>query len=214
MSLSKTTKAFNDQSRQSYCSGLQAGNLIKKRLYHRFFFANIAKLSKAPILRNICKRLLLQQRLVLALRVWFWFNFRQLLKIIVEIIIVIEYIKIIIVWLLERDSRLFHRVFHWAFMVNYFWIQSKIFSIIWNYLLNPNLYQRKLIFLSLFLVEKDLSCLVILLEPKSLIRLPSQIFFLAVLSNDLLWYRDLVLKINFCSSWVIAFTGLSTTSRF
>ena len=39
--------------------GLKAYNFIKKRLRHRCFPANIAKFLSTPILKNICKRLLL-----------------------------------------------------------------------------------------------------------------------------------------------------------
>ena len=38
---------------------LQACNLLKKRLQHRCFLVNIAKFLRTPILKNICKRLLL-----------------------------------------------------------------------------------------------------------------------------------------------------------
>ena len=37
-----------------------ACNFIKKRLQHRCFPANIGKILKTPILRNICERLLLK----------------------------------------------------------------------------------------------------------------------------------------------------------
>ena len=37
----------------------KATNFIKKRLQHRCFSVNIAKFSRAPILKNICKWLLL-----------------------------------------------------------------------------------------------------------------------------------------------------------
>ena len=40
-------------------AGLQACNFIKKRLQHRCFALNIVKFSRTPILKNICKRLLL-----------------------------------------------------------------------------------------------------------------------------------------------------------
>ena len=40
-------------------AGLQACNFIKKRLQWRCFPANIVDFSKTPILKNICKRLLL-----------------------------------------------------------------------------------------------------------------------------------------------------------
>ena len=40
-------------------AGLQAGNFIIKRLQRRFFPVNIAKLSEASILKDICERLLL-----------------------------------------------------------------------------------------------------------------------------------------------------------
>ena len=39
--------------------GLKAYNFIKKRLRHRCFPVNIAKFLSTPILKNICKRLLL-----------------------------------------------------------------------------------------------------------------------------------------------------------
>ena len=39
--------------------GLHAGNLIKKRLQHRCFLVNNAKFLRTPILKNICKPLLL-----------------------------------------------------------------------------------------------------------------------------------------------------------
>ena len=38
---------------------LQAGNFIKKRLQHRCFLVNIAKILRASILKNICERFLL-----------------------------------------------------------------------------------------------------------------------------------------------------------
>ena len=40
-------------------AGLQACNFIKKRLQHRYFPVKFAKLLRTPILKNICKRLLL-----------------------------------------------------------------------------------------------------------------------------------------------------------
>ena len=40
-------------------AGLEACNSIKKRLHHRCFLVNIAKLLRTPILKNICKQLLL-----------------------------------------------------------------------------------------------------------------------------------------------------------
>ena len=40
-------------------AGLQACNLMKKRLQHRYFPINIAKLLRTPILKNICEGLLL-----------------------------------------------------------------------------------------------------------------------------------------------------------
>ena len=40
-------------------AGLQARNFITKRLQRRFFPVNIAKLSEASILKDICERLLL-----------------------------------------------------------------------------------------------------------------------------------------------------------
>ena len=41
-------------------AALQACNFIKKRLQHRLFPVNIAKLLRTPILKNICERLLLK----------------------------------------------------------------------------------------------------------------------------------------------------------
>ena len=38
-------------------AGLQSWNFIKKRLQHRFFPVNIAKILKAPVLQNICEQL-------------------------------------------------------------------------------------------------------------------------------------------------------------
>ena len=38
---------------------IKAWNVIKKRLQHRCFPVNIAKLLRTPILKNICERLLL-----------------------------------------------------------------------------------------------------------------------------------------------------------
>ena len=35
-------------------------DFIKKRLQHRRFPVNVAKFSRAPLLKNICKRLLLR----------------------------------------------------------------------------------------------------------------------------------------------------------
>ena len=48
-------------------TGLQACNFMKKRLEYRCFPVNIAKFLRAPILKNICERLLLSigQRLSL-----------------------------------------------------------------------------------------------------------------------------------------------------
>ena len=40
-------------------AGLQACNLIKKSLQHRYFPVDIAKCLRTPILKNICGRLLL-----------------------------------------------------------------------------------------------------------------------------------------------------------
>ena len=51
---------FKQKSLQKeVCSLKKAFNIIKKRLQHICFLVNIAKFSKAPILKNICKRLLL-----------------------------------------------------------------------------------------------------------------------------------------------------------
>ena len=41
-------------------AGLQACNFIEKRLHHRCFPVNIAKFLRTPILKNVCKRLLLK----------------------------------------------------------------------------------------------------------------------------------------------------------
>ena len=38
-------------------TSLQSWNFIKKRLQHRFCPVNIAKLVRAPVLKNICQRL-------------------------------------------------------------------------------------------------------------------------------------------------------------
>ena len=40
-------------------AGLQVRNFIKKRLQHSWFTVNIAKILRAPILKNICEQLLL-----------------------------------------------------------------------------------------------------------------------------------------------------------
>ena len=40
-------------------AGLKAWNFVKKRFQHRCFAVNIAKFLRAPILKNICKRLFL-----------------------------------------------------------------------------------------------------------------------------------------------------------
>ena len=42
-------------------AGLKACNLNKKRLQHRSFPVNIAKFLRTPILKDICKLLLLLQ---------------------------------------------------------------------------------------------------------------------------------------------------------
>ena len=42
-------------------AGLQTCNFIKKRLQHRFFPVNNAKVLRTPILKNICERLFLEQ---------------------------------------------------------------------------------------------------------------------------------------------------------
>ena len=41
-------------------AGLQTCSLIKKRLQHRWFLANIDKFLRTPILKNYCERLLLR----------------------------------------------------------------------------------------------------------------------------------------------------------
>ena len=41
---------------------LSADKIIKKRLRHRCFLANIAKFLRTPILKNLCKQLLLNMR--------------------------------------------------------------------------------------------------------------------------------------------------------
>ena len=43
---------------------LQAFNLIKKRLQHRCFPVNVANFLRTPILKNICKRLLLKTQAI------------------------------------------------------------------------------------------------------------------------------------------------------
>ena len=40
-------------------AGLRPATLLKKRLWHRCFPVNFAKLLRTPILKNICERLLL-----------------------------------------------------------------------------------------------------------------------------------------------------------
>ena len=42
-------------------AGLEACNVIKKGLEHRFFFVNIAKFLRAPILKKVFERLLLKK---------------------------------------------------------------------------------------------------------------------------------------------------------
>ena len=42
-------------------AGLQAYNVIKKRLQHRCSPVNIMKILRTPILKNICERLLLHE---------------------------------------------------------------------------------------------------------------------------------------------------------
>ena len=51
-------------------AGLQACNFIKKRVQHRCFLGNVAKFLRAPILKNICERLLLSFPFML---VWTFF---------------------------------------------------------------------------------------------------------------------------------------------
>ena len=41
-------------------AGIEACNVIKKRLQHRYFSMNIAKFLGTPILKNICERMLLK----------------------------------------------------------------------------------------------------------------------------------------------------------
>ena len=41
-------------------AGLQACNLIEKRLQHRCFPVNIENFLRTPIMKNICEQLLLQ----------------------------------------------------------------------------------------------------------------------------------------------------------
>ena len=50
-------------------TGLQTWNLLRKRLWHRCFSLNIAKLLKIIILKNICKKLLFPQSNSI-IRVW------------------------------------------------------------------------------------------------------------------------------------------------
>ena len=50
----------------------EAYNFIKKRLQHRCFLVNIAKFLRAPILKKICERLLLQVWIQICY-VWFAF---------------------------------------------------------------------------------------------------------------------------------------------
>ena len=40
--------------------GLSSATLLKKRLQHRCFPVNITEFLRAPILKNVCRRLLLQ----------------------------------------------------------------------------------------------------------------------------------------------------------
>ena len=44
---------------------LKSCNFIQKRLQHRFLTVNIVKFSRAPILKNICERLLLRLNIFL-----------------------------------------------------------------------------------------------------------------------------------------------------
>ena len=45
-------------------AGLRPATLLKRRLQHRCFAVNIAKLLRTPILKNICERLFLYFRIV------------------------------------------------------------------------------------------------------------------------------------------------------
>ena len=45
-------------------AGLQACNVIKTMLQHRYFLWNLQYLLRVPILKNICKRLLLEKDVV------------------------------------------------------------------------------------------------------------------------------------------------------
>ena len=45
-------------------AGLRPATLLKRRLQHRYFPVNIAKLLRTPILKNICERLFLYFRIV------------------------------------------------------------------------------------------------------------------------------------------------------
>ena len=52
-------------------AGLKAYNAIKKRLQHRCFSVKFAKFLRAPILKNICERLLLLSMLIILLKFLF-----------------------------------------------------------------------------------------------------------------------------------------------
>ena len=82
-------------------------------------------------------------------------------------------------------------------------------STIWKYPFHTNLYQRKLIYLSLCLIEDPLY-FVTKSGLESLICLPSCVIKWPI------WYKDLILEINFWSSWIwiTAFISLATTSTF
>ena len=56
--ISRKTIVLESLFDKSAC--LKACNFIKKRLQHRYFPVNITKFLRAPILNNICERLLLE----------------------------------------------------------------------------------------------------------------------------------------------------------
>ena len=59
LSLLFLTKSYRRCTVKVFCLGLKTCNFIKKRLHHRFFPVKFTKVLRAPILKNICERLLL-----------------------------------------------------------------------------------------------------------------------------------------------------------
>ena len=67
-------KNFAKFEGKDLCWSLRPATLFKKRLQHRYFPVNIAKILRTPTLKNICERLFMYFRMLRKKNYFFWKN--------------------------------------------------------------------------------------------------------------------------------------------